>query len=210
MLCFLCLIVNSSRAGSVSDPSLCLVVPAPHEVRGGCRHLLTGTGRWGNRDKRLFLPLRSLPCNEAVKRRRGIVADCCTEPVLWGHEDQGGPPRGIMLNQQHEEHLGAPTDGPEPDAEGWECSTDLWPFRRLAHRERVWRVRQSGDATRRIDGARSGLLMQRLRVALQHLTFGSCSWQTELFPSLLNTFYFIKKASIHIKIVTDNSYLPRI
>ena len=82
MFCFLCLIVNSSRAGSVSDPSLCLVVPAPHEVRGGCRHLLTGTGRWGNRDKRLFLPLRSLPCNETVKRRRGIVADCCTEPVL--------------------------------------------------------------------------------------------------------------------------------
>lgn len=39
-----------------------------------------------------------------------------------------------MLDQQHEEHLGAPTDGPEPesrstDAEGWECSSDLWLFR---------------------------------------------------------------------------------
>lgn len=66
-----------------------------------------------------------------------------------------------MLNQQHEEHLGAPTHGPEPescsaDAEGWERSSDLWLFRMVEHRERVWLVCQSEDTTRRRDGARSG------------------------------------------------------
>lgn len=61
-----------------------------------------------------------------------------------------------MLNQQLEKHIGAPTDGPEPEShstnvEGWEHSRDpQLVFSMAEYRVLVWLVCQSGDKTRKI------------------------------------------------------------